>query len=177
MNIEMSHPLTNVSMMSANDAHYASPGDIGRIDRVCRIVAGMLVLVALTSGMIVVPALIFAAALVGFYLIQTVIVGQDPFYALVGNHPSKRFASLSALSSTLSLSAVLSGQFFVPEVISVLGLIGAVTGLTAVHHAGSWAMSTGKVQPISTLDTQGLSPANVTESQFAQEVIADQRVA
>lgn len=177
MNTEMSYPLTNISTKSANDADYASLGDIGTIDRVSRVVVGLSILMALTYGLIAVPAVIFAAAVVGLYLILTTIVGRDPFYALVGNHPSKRFASVSALTSTLSLGAVLSGQFFVPEVISVLGVIGAVTGLTTVHHAGSWAMGTENMRPIAAIDAQSLGPVNVTEVETVREAMASRRVA
>lgn len=177
MNTEMSYPLTNIDTVPVNDADYESSGHIGKLDRACRFVVGMSVLMALTYGLIAAPASIFAAAVVGFYLILTTIVEQDPFYAIVGNHPLRRFASVSALSSTLSLGAVVSGQFFVPEVISVLSIVGAITGLTAIHHAGAYAMSSDNVQPLSAIDAQGIGPIDVAAPHSEQEAAASRHAA
>lgn len=169
MNTEMNFPLTNVSTEAANDPDYASPGAVGKIDRMCRTVAAVAVLLGAVSGQIVIPAVIFAAAVLGCYLTLTAMTGVDPFYAFVGNHPWKRLASVSALS----LGAVLSGQIYVPEAISALGFVGAITGLAAILHAGSSSVSRDKVDPIAS----NVSTVAVNEFDPEREGSASRRVA
>jgi len=174
MNTETNYPLTANGIEAANDADYASTSEVGRIDRLCRIVAGMSVLTVMVSGQIAVPGAIFTVSVLGCYLILTAIMGLDPFYALVGNHLWKRLASVSALS----LAAVLSGQIFVPEVITVLGFIGAITGLAAIQQAGPLAMDSEEVQPVPADTTaRGVGPVSVEGFESEQEGIAARRAA
>lgn len=172
MNTEIDSSFREINAVAANDTDYASSGKIGTIECVCRFVVGMSILMAVTYGLIAAPVMIFVVAVAGFYLIMTTIVNWDPFYAVVGHHPLRRLASVSALTSTLTLSTVLSGQLFVPEVISLLTFIGAITGLTAVHHSGTFAMSrdSDPVQPPnSETDSQGIVPIDIASIDWGHE--------
>ncbi len=173
MNTETNYLFIRSGNEAANDADYASPGEVGRIDRFCRVVAGMSVLTVMVSGQIALPGAIYTVSVLGCYLIFTAIVGLDPFYALVGSHPWKRLASISALS----LGAVLSGQIFAPEIISVLGFIGAIAGLAAIQHAGPLALDSEEAQPIPADAMRGVRPLAAEEFESDQEGIADRRVA
>lgn len=173
MNTETSYPLTGIGIEAANDADYASPGEVGRIDRVCRIIAGMSVLTVLVSGLITTPGAMFAAAVLGCYLIFTTIVGLDPFYALVGNRLWTRLASVS----TLTLGAVLSGQVFVPEVITLLGFVGAISGLAAIHHGGPLAMGDDEEHPLPAGSAHGVGPVGEEGSEPGEGTMSSRHAA
>jgi hypothetical protein len=173
MNTETSYPLTDTGVTAANDAEYKSPAELGRIERVCRLTAGMSVLTVVVSGQIAVPGAIFAAAVLGFYLVLTTIVGLDPFYALVGKRQWARLASVS----TLSLGAVLTGQIATPETIAVMGFVGAITGLLAVQQTGASPVAGDEAHSVSTEGIPGVGAVYAEGSDAEGEAMSSRRVA
>ena len=71
-----------MNTLKLNVANNPEIGAIGSIEKIVRTVIGFSGLLAVIVGVAITPLQYFVLAALGIYLIHTVIIGLDPFYAV-----------------------------------------------------------------------------------------------
>jgi hypothetical protein len=72
----------NMNTLKVNVANNSEIGAIGRVEKIVRTVIGFSGLLAVIVGVAITPLQYFALSVLGIYLIHSVIIGLDPFYAV-----------------------------------------------------------------------------------------------
>jgi hypothetical protein len=71
-----------MNTLNANKSDDTRVGVIGKLEKIVRTVVGFSGLLAVLTGVVSNPLQYFVLIALGVYLIHTVIIGLDPFYAI-----------------------------------------------------------------------------------------------
>jgi uncharacterized membrane protein len=125
--------------------------NITATERTVRTACGTGALVAIVSGTVDTPLLIFVLCLAGAYLIQTGTSGTDPVYALARYmHTNRLQVWQHTLTSGAMLPILITGDLVSSFIVFCLSAVGgffvttAIVGKDAIDAAAAWLAQSNK---------------------------------